>query len=106
MTGKDIIKDLMEKQDVTNAQLANRLGLTQATMWARLNNQSAKDLQLSVFYEMLDALGYEIVIRKKQVQEEQEEMTISIDEPVKPEGRGRPRKADAPTPGPDGSDRP
>ena len=50
MTGKDIIKDLMEKQEVTNAQLANRLNVTQATMWARLKNQFAKDFQLSVFY--------------------------------------------------------
>lgn len=109
MTGKDIIKELMEKQNVTNVQLANRLGLTQATMWARLNNQSIRDLQLSAFDEMLNALGYEIVIRKKQVQnrqDEQEEMPVRIDEPIKPEGRGRPRKTDTPTPGPDGSDQP
>lgn len=89
MTGKDIIKALMEKQMVTNAQLANRLGLTQATMWARLNNQSAKDLQLSVFGEMLDALGYEIVIRRRK--DDGEEFAIQIDEPSKPEGRGRPK---------------
>ena len=65
MTGKDIIKKLMEAENVTNVQLANRIGVTQATMWARLNNQNAKDLPLSVFDEMLSALGYEMVIRKK-----------------------------------------
>ena len=93
MTGKDIIKDLMEKQEVTNAQLANRLNVTQATMWARLNNQSAKDFQLSVFNEMLNALGYEMVIRKKVERDEVEEYTVEIDAPSKPEGRGRPRTA-------------
>ena len=92
MTGKDIIKQLMEREDVTNVQLANRIGLTQATLWARLNNQSAKDMQLSVFNEMLDALGYEMVIRKQAVDNDNRaEMVVDLDEPTKPEGRGRPR---------------
>ena len=92
MTGKDIIKQLMEREDVTNVQLANRIGLTQAALWARLNNQSAKDMSLSVFNEMLDALGYEMVIRKQEVNnDDRVEMLVDLDEPTKPEGRGRPR---------------
>ena len=95
MTGKDIIKKLMEAENVTNVQLANRIGVTQATMWARLNNQNAKDLPLSVFDEMLSALGYEMVIRKKNDDGfEMNEMAVQFDEPTKPEGRGRPKITD------------
>lgn len=95
MTGKDIIKSLMKEEDVTNAQLANSLGITQATMWARLNYQGAKDLPLAVFSEMIGALGYEIVIRKSGATDgEKREMMFQIDAPLREEGRGRPRMGD------------
>ena len=95
MTGSEVIKRLMEIEDVTNTQLANRIGVTQATIWARLNNQSAKGLQVSVFNEMLDALGYEMVVRKRNDPDEDvREFTVKLDEPTKPEGRGRPRIKD------------
>ena len=95
MTGSEVIKRLMEIEDVTNAQLANRTGVTQATLWARLNNQSAKGLPVSVFSELLDALGYEIVVRKrKDTDAEVREFAVQLDEPTKPEGRGRPRIRD------------
>lgn len=92
MTGKDIIKRIMEEESVTNVQLAERTGVTQATMWARLNTQSAKDMQLSVFSEILGALGYEMVIRKKG--DESNGAAVEIDAATKPEGRGRPRVHD------------
>ncbi|MCQ2457343.1 MAG: hypothetical protein MJ142_01270 [Clostridia bacterium] len=80
-------------------QLANKLGVTQATMWARLNNKSDRDIQLSVFYEMVDALGYDLVLRKKtDGTEEQfaevEEYYVEIDIPTNPKRRGRPRIKD------------
>lgn len=104
MTGKDIVKEIMAEEDVTNAQLANRIGVTQATMWARLNNQSAKDLQLSVFNEMLEALGYELVVRKKVITTDPVEKVLHLDE-AKPEGRGRPRIEDKKQdPTPDGAE--
>lgn len=96
MTGKDIIKEIMDKEEVTNAQLANRLGVTQAVVWARLNNKSAKDMQLAVFDEMLNALGYELVIRKKTVNEEPEEIAVKIDSTADSTyKKGRPRKTDS-----------
>lgn len=97
MTGKELIKKIMEEEQVTNAQLANRIGVTQATMWARLNYQNAKDVSLSVFTETLTALGYEVIVRKRNVPAEQREIVVDIEETEKPERRGRPRKED-PTP--------
>lgn len=94
MTGKEIVKMLMEEETVTNAQLANKLGITQATVWARLNNQTAKDFSLTVFNEMLGALGYEIVIRKKSdTSAGVKEISAEIDAPMREETRGRPRNA-------------
>lgn len=95
MTGKEIIKKLMEEKDVTNAQLAKRLGVTQATMWARLNYKNVKDVSLGVFFETIEALGYEIVIREKRETGEPREMSVKIDEPAVEERRGRPKKEDS-----------
>lgn len=94
MTGKDIIKDLMEREEVTNAQLARRLNVTQATLWARLNYKNVKDIALSMFGEMVDALGYEIVLRKKTAVDAPEEVVVKIDTNDVEEKRGRPRKTD------------
>jgi len=94
MTGRDIIKKLMEDETVTNAQLAKRLDVTQATLWARLNNQNVKDMPLTVFNDMLNALGYDIVIRKRAV-DGGKEIVAEIDEPTKEETRGRPRITDS-----------
>lgn len=94
MTGKDIVKNLMEKEDVTNAQLARRLDITQATLWARLNYKNVKDISLSVFEEMVEALGYEIVLRKKLEAQSTDEVVVKVDASEIEERRGRPRKED------------
>lgn len=95
MTGRELLRDLMEKERVSNVELAEKLGVTSATMWARLNYDGAKDVTLSVFSETLNALGYEMVVRKKKEVEETNEMVVKIDGP-KPDGRGRPKKAKTP----------
>lgn len=95
MTGKDIIKEIMDERGITNAQLAEHLGVTQATMWARLNTKAEKDMQLYTFYEMINAMDYEIVLRPKNERYVGgEERVAEIDALVtaKPKKRGRPRK--------------
>ena len=62
MKGRDIVKTIMEKNDVSNAQLAHRLGVTIATMWDRINSKKVKDIPLSTLNEMLRALDYKVVI--------------------------------------------
>lgn len=93
MTGKDIIKDLMEERGTTNVQLAEKLGITSATIWARLNNESDRDMQLYTFYEMVRALDYDIVIRpRKEKYVDGEERVVELHALSDIRKKGRPRK--------------
>ena len=38
MTGKEIVKDLLKKQDKKNAEFADMLGISPNALWDRLNN--------------------------------------------------------------------
>lgn len=69
MTGREIIKQIMEEQGISNAELAAKLNITQAALWDRLNNRKVKDIPLSLLNEMLRMLDYKIHIvpRKTQV---------------------------------------
>ena len=72
MTGREIIKEIMAEQGVSNAEMAFKLNITQAALWDRLNNKKVKDIPLSLLSEMLRALDYtvQIVPRKKGKDEE------------------------------------
>lgn len=61
MTGREMIKEIMEEQGVTNALMANRLGISQATIWERLNNTKTRDIPLSTFCDMLRALDVDLI---------------------------------------------
>lgn len=62
MNAKQIVKTIMGEKDVANAVLANRLGITSAALWDRLNNKKNKDLSVSVLCDMLQALDYDVII--------------------------------------------
>ena len=62
MTGKEIVKAIMEQQEVSNAEMAHKVGIKPTAMWDRLNNTSSKDLNVSLLNDMLRALGYKIQI--------------------------------------------
>ena len=62
MKGRDIIKKIMEKSNVSNATMAARLGITQAALWDRLNSKKVKDIPSSLLSEMLKAVDYKILI--------------------------------------------
>lgn len=63
MEAREIIKDIMSTDEVTNAELARRLDITRATVWDRLNNKKGrKDIPVSLLKTMLSALGYKIVV--------------------------------------------
>jgi transcriptional regulator with XRE-family HTH domain len=62
MNAKQIVKAVMEEQGITNAVLANRLNITPAALWDRLNNKKNKDLSVSTLCDMLQALDYDVVI--------------------------------------------
>jgi DNA-binding Xre family transcriptional regulator len=62
MKGRAIIKEIMETKSITNADMAGRLDITQASLWDRLNTKKAKDIPLSTLSEMLRVLDYKVVI--------------------------------------------
>lgn len=62
MTGREIVKDIMEKEGKRNAEVADMLKITPAAMWDRLNTKKAKDIPLSTLTDMLRVLGYKVAI--------------------------------------------
>ena len=82
MKGREIVKTIMEQTNVSNAQLAHRLGTSLATMWDRINSKKVKDIPLSTLNEMVRALDYKIVIvpANKQVKSDEYLVTGSSTE--------------------------
>lgn len=62
MNGRQMVKEIMEQKGVNNATLAHRLGITQATIWERLNNKKTRDIPLSTFCAMIQALDCDVII--------------------------------------------
>ena len=62
MKAREIVKVIMDRQDVNNACMADRLNITQAALWDRLNTKKAKDIPVSLLSEMLRALDYKVVL--------------------------------------------
>lgn len=65
MTAKEWVKTLMVEKDVSNAEMANALGITQAALWDRLNPKKTNNMTIGKLNDMLSKLGYELVIREK-----------------------------------------
>ena len=67
MNGREIIKDIMSRFNITNATLANRLGITPAALWDRIDTQPRKgkprkDIPVSLLSEMVQVMGYNVMI--------------------------------------------
>lgn len=62
MTSKEIVKDIMNKKEITNAQMASALNVTQAALWARLDPTKSDNTTVKKLNAMLRILGYELVI--------------------------------------------
>ena len=62
MNEKELIKEIMLKEGIGNAQLAKRIGITTQAMWDRLNNPKNKSLMISVASQILNAMDYKLVI--------------------------------------------
>ena len=64
MEARELIKEIMKNKEVTNAELARRLNVTQATVWDRLNNKKGRrDIPLSLLTEMLSVLDCQVIVR-------------------------------------------
>lgn len=77
MRGREIIAAIMEKNNVSNAQMAHKLGISIATMWDRINSKKVKDIPLSKLNEMVRELDYKIIVvpNDKQVEDGEFEVT-------------------------------
>lgn len=62
MTGRGVIEEIMEKKGTTQGELAKLVGFPgQSTVSEKLK----RDIKISVFVKMVNALGYEVIIREK-----------------------------------------
>lgn len=62
MTSKELIKTLMTEHDITNAEMAKALGITQAAFWDRLNPKKSDNTTVTKLNDMLSIMGYKIVV--------------------------------------------
>lgn len=62
MTGREIIKAIMEKKNVSNAKMAHRMGIKPTAMWDRLNSSKIKDIPLATLDDMVRVLDYKVLI--------------------------------------------
>lgn len=78
MSSKEIIIEIMNESGISQATLADRLGISTKTLWYRLFNKKNKDLNVSTLIEMLRALDYKLVIvpRNKQLADRDKEVRL------------------------------
>ena len=62
MNEKEIIIKLMEEQGVSLADLANKMGISNAALWDRIKSPKNKSLTTNKLNEILKQLNYEIVL--------------------------------------------
>lgn len=62
MTSKELIKTLMTEHDITNAEMAKTLGITQAALWDRLNTKKSDNTTVAKLGDMLNVMGYKIIV--------------------------------------------
>lgn len=62
MRGREILKAVMSSKSISNAELAKRLKVSNATIWERLNNKNVKDIPVSLMTTMLRAMDYKVIV--------------------------------------------
>ena len=79
MTGREIIKEIMQEQGMSNAELASKLKITQAALWDRLNNKKVKDIPVSLLSEMLRMLDYTVQIAPRKQDKDNPKPVYKVD---------------------------
>lgn len=63
MTGREIVKAVMQETNTTNAELAEQLEITQAALWDRLNNKKVKsDIGVTLLCKMLRLMKFKVIV--------------------------------------------
>ncbi len=60
----EIIQNIMEKEDVNQKVLAERMGCVRQNV-SQMLNRGKTNMRYDSFYQMVEALGYEVILRKK-----------------------------------------
>ncbi len=62
--GKEIIKQILEKEKLSQQELADRMGTIRQSVNQALK-RGGSGMRYTTFSRMIKALGYEIIVRKK-----------------------------------------
>ncbi len=60
----EIIRKIMEKENVNQTELAERMGCVRQNV-SQMINRGTVGMRYDSVYKMAEALGYEIILRKK-----------------------------------------
>lgn len=60
----EVIRQIMEKEEVKPKELAERMGCVRQNV-SQMLNRGTVNMRYDSFYRMAEALGYEIILRKK-----------------------------------------
>ncbi len=62
MKATEIVKEIMEKQNIKNVDLGKRIGVSNASIYERLTQ---KNISVDKLREMLAAMDYEIIVQPR-----------------------------------------
>lgn len=62
MDARSIVIDIMKSKGITQAMLAKMIGVRNQS---NVSESLKREIKVSLFIKMIDALGYEVVVRRK-----------------------------------------
>lgn len=77
MNSRDVIRAMLKSKRMTQITFASMLGITQAGLSARLTRPG---ISASTFQEMVDLLGYEIVLQPKDLPASVDSYVLTLDD--------------------------
>ena len=84
MNDKQLVKAALKRTGESQASLSAKLGYANKTSIATMLSRPS-DLRMSVLFKMLDALGFEIVVRPKNRDDKTEWLVTEDDAPIETE---------------------
>lgn len=60
----EIIRTILEQENISQKELADRMGTIRQNV-SQMLNRNTVSMRYRSFYNMIEALGYEIVVQKK-----------------------------------------
>ena len=76
MTAANAVRELMKRRSVTQAELAEKVGMKNQS---NVSEALKRDMRVSVFVRFVDALGYKLVIEGKVKGEYEDDVMVLTD---------------------------